>query len=53
MGTVAKIVQRFNLDGVDLDIESYLAPPRTVANMIIKLKKKLNELGRKILIVSP
>ncbi len=46
-------VQKYRLDGVDLDIESYLVPPRTVANMIIKLKQKLNTLGSKLLIVSP
>lgn len=47
------IVQKYKLDGVDLDIQSYLAPPRTVANTIIKLKQKLNQLGRKQVIVSP
>ena len=41
---------KFNLDGVDLDIESYQFPPRTVANMIISLKKAI---GSKLLIVSP
>lgn len=48
--SLANIVSKHNLDGVDLDIESYMATPRTVANMIIQLKKAL--IG-KLLIVSP
>lgn len=48
--TLSGAVQRYNLDGVDLDIEYYGATPRTVANMIIKLKKLL---GTKLLMVSP
>ena len=46
-------VSKHKLDGVDLDIESYLAPPRVVANTIIELKKGLLTLGKKLLIVSP
>lgn len=53
VNSLSAIVQKFRLDGVDLDIESYMATPRTVANAIIKLKQKLNQLGRKLLIVSP
>jgi len=48
--SVATIITTYNLDGVDLDIESYLATPRTVANTIIQLK---DAIGDKLLIVSP
>ena len=51
--SLVKAVQKFKLNGVDLDLEGYLATPRTVANMIIKLKQSLNTLGHKLLIVSP
>lgn len=36
--SLVKIVSKYKLDGVDLDIESYLATPRTVAQTIIDLK---------------
>lgn len=45
------IVDKYNLDGVDLDIENYLATPRTVANMIINLRATLGT--SKLIIVSP
>lgn len=45
------IVDKYNLDGVDLDIENYLATPRTVANMIISLRASLGT--SKLIIVSP
>jgi chitinase len=48
--SLAAAVQKYNLDGVDLDLEYYSATPRTVANMIINLKKAI---GTKLLIVSP
>jgi len=48
--SVVAIVEKYEFDGVDLDIESYNATPRTVANMIIDLKKAL---GSKLIIVSP
>lgn len=48
--SLTTIVDKYNLDGVDLDIESYNATPRTVANAIIDLKKAL---GTKLIIVSP
>lgn len=52
--TLTGIVKKFNLDGVDLDIESFNAPPRVVANAIIQLKTSLNTLGgKKWLVVSP
>lgn len=51
--SLVNAVQKFRLDGVDIDIQGYLATPRTVANMIIKLKQSLNTLGHKILVVSP
>jgi chitinase len=48
--TLSGAVQKYGLDGVDLDIEYYGATPNTVANVIISLKKKL---GLKIVMVSP
>lgn len=53
VSSLERIVSKFRLDGVDLDIEAYQAPPRVVANTIIKLKQRLNLMGRKLLIVSP
>jgi len=41
----------YNLDGIDLNIESYQATPRQVANMIIQLKKLIGY--QRLLIVSP
>jgi len=38
IGSLLNHVRNYGVDGVDLDIESYLAPPRAVANMIIQLK---------------
>jgi chitinase len=49
--SLTSLVNKYNLDGVDLDIESYLAPPRTVANMILALRAALG--GSKLIIVSP
>ena len=52
--SLTDIVKKFRLNGVDLDIESYLAPPRTVATTIQKLKSSLNQkVGKNILVVSP
>jgi chitinase len=51
--SVTEQVKKFGLDGIDLDIESYLAAPRVVANTIIALKESLLTLGKKILVVSP
>lgn len=53
VNSLGDMVQKYKLDGVDLDIESYLATPRTVANMIIKLRQRLNQIGRKLIILSP
>ncbi len=50
VNSIDKYLAKYNLDGIDLDIEGYHAPPKTVANMIIKLKQKI---GNKLLIVSP
>lgn len=50
VNTLVAAVKKYGLDGVDLDIESYGATPRTVANAIIQLKAAL---GSKLLIVSP
>lgn len=38
---------------MDLDIESYNAAPKTVADMINELRVALNKLGKKLIIVSP
>lgn len=48
--SLTAVVEKYGLDGVDLDIESYMATPRTVANAIIQLKAAL---GSKLIIVSP
>jgi chitinase len=50
ISSVSKYLTQYSLDGVDLDIENYQATPRTVANMIISLKKAI---GSRLLIVSP
>jgi len=50
--SLVDIVRRFKLDGVDIDIEYYGAPPKTVANMIIQLKTALNALGGKKLVTA-
>lgn len=49
VNSIYDAIQKYNLDGVDLDIESYTAPPRSVANMIIDLRKRI---GQKILILT-
>ncbi len=48
--SLASAVRKYSLDGADLDIEYYSAPPRIVANTIIELKKAL---GTKLVVVSP
>lgn len=48
--SVKNTINAYNLDGVDLDIESYNAAPRTVANAIKQLKAAI---GTKLIIVSP
>jgi len=48
--TLAAAVQRYRLDGVDLDIEYYSAAPKSVADTIISLKRAM---GTKLLMVSP
>ena len=54
VNSLVDIVKRFKLDGVDLDIESYSAAPRTVANTFIQLKTALTALGgKKIVTASP
>jgi chitinase len=42
---LAGIVGQYGLDGVDLDIENYLATPRTVANMIPALRPASTSAG--------
>lgn len=51
INSVYDAVTKYNLDGVDLNIETYKIPPRTVANMIISLKTKLT--NNKLLTVTP
>lgn len=51
IAALANIVVTYGLDGVDLDIENYLATPRTVANMILALRTALGP--NKLIIVSP
>lgn len=48
--SISNYLNKYNLDGIDLDIEDYKTPPRTVANTIIDLKKRI---GSKLIIVSP
>lgn len=50
VNSLVNSVNTYGLDGVDLDIESYQATPRTVANAIIQLKTALNG---KLVVVSP
>lgn len=49
--SMAATLTNYNLDGVDLDIESYMATPRTVANTIIALRTAIG--NDKLIIVSP
>ena len=51
INALSNIVDKYNLDGVDLDIENYLATPRTVANMILALRNALGP--NKLIIISP
>lgn len=51
IAALSTIVLTYGLDGVDLDIENYLATPRTVANMILSLRSALGP--NKLIIVSP
>jgi chitinase len=51
ISSLTGIVRKYNLDGVDLDIENYLTPPRAVANMILALRGALG--AGKLIIVSP
>lgn len=50
VNSVKNTISLYNLDGVDLDIESYNASPDTVANAIKQLKLAI---GTKLIIVSP
>jgi len=51
IASLSSIVRKYKLDGVDLDIENYSTPPRTVANMILALRSALGT--GKLIIVSP
>ena len=48
---IKNIITKWQLDGVDLDIEMYQMTPRAVANMIIDMRKAIGT--DKLLIVSP
>ena len=50
VNSVKQILDDYQLDGVDLDIENYNATPLTVANAIIQLKEAIRP---KIIVVSP
>lgn len=45
------IVEKYGLDGVDLDIENYLATPNTVGQMILDLRAALGT--SRLIVVSP
>jgi chitinase len=49
--SIQQILTKWELDGIDLDIESYMVTPRTVANMILQLRATIGK--EKLLIVSP
>jgi chitinase len=51
VNSVKSIIATHGLDGVDIDIESYMVTPRTVANMINQLRGAIGT--SKLLIVSP
>lgn len=51
ISSLSSIVVSYGLDGVDLDIENYLATPNTVAYMIISLRGALGP--NKLIIISP
>jgi chitinase len=48
---MANILTQYKLDGVDLDIENYMATPRTVATTINSLRQAIGT--DKLIIVSP
>lgn len=50
INSIVDAVSKYNLDGADLNIETYKIAPRIVANMIISLKMKF---GNKLLSVTP
>lgn len=51
ISSLAAILVNYGLDGIDLDIESYMATPRTVANTIQSLREAIGP--NKLIIVSP
>lgn len=51
--TIRNIVGEYHLDGVDLDIESFEQTSTETAELIIEVKKKIQQLGNKLLVVSP
>lgn len=51
VNSIVNILQTYQLDGVDLDIENYATPPIVVATSLIQLKAAIG--ATKLLIVSP
>jgi hypothetical protein len=49
VSTFSELAQRYNFDGVDLNINSYEFSPNKASNMIIALKKAI---GSKLLMVT-
>lgn len=50
INSLAAILVKYNLDGVDLDIESYNAAPQTVVDTLKGLRSAI---GNKLIVVSP
>nr|BAK02923.1 predicted protein [Hordeum vulgare subsp. vulgare] len=51
VSTMASALDKYGLDGVDLDIENYQATPRTVVNAIKLLRAAIGD--NRIIVVSP
>ena len=51
IASIKSIISKWNLDGVDIDIESYTVTPRVVANMILQMREAIGK--DKMLVVSP